>query len=123
MPASLCAAGVVNTELQRYLLPESVPAWQKPFFYFTAKFLLTPEEGAKTSIYLASSPEVRLAGACRRCAHIFWWQPVRHLLTCCAARAALRPRCAAPACAGGGGHRQVLGQVQAGHQQRRVVQR
>lgn len=53
--------GVVNTELQRYLVPASPPAWQIPLLQITGKLigLLPPEEGAATSIYLASSPAVQ----------------------------------------------------------------
>lgn len=50
--------GVVATELQRYLLPDNPPFWQKPLIDLASKFCLTPEQGAQTSIYLASSPEV-----------------------------------------------------------------
>ena len=50
--------GVVNTELARYLLPDEPAWWQKPLMYGMQAFLLTPEQGAATSIYLASSPEV-----------------------------------------------------------------
>lgn len=50
--------GVVNTELARYLLPEEPAWWQIPLMYGMKAFTLTPEQGAATSIYLASSPEV-----------------------------------------------------------------
>eukprot|EP01023_Acetabularia_acetabulum_P038746 TRINITY_DN370_c1_g1_i5.p4 TRINITY_DN370_c1_g1~~TRINITY_DN370_c1_g1_i5.p4 ORF type:complete len:194 (-),score=28.14 TRINITY_DN370_c1_g1_i5:626-1207(-) len=50
--------GVVATELARYILPNNFP------FYDVVNnvsklFTKTPEEGALTSIYLASSPEVQ----------------------------------------------------------------
>jgi NAD(P)-dependent dehydrogenase (short-subunit alcohol dehydrogenase family) len=50
--------GVVNTELGRYLLPEKPAWWQMPVLNVLKAFTLTPEQGAATSIYLASSPEV-----------------------------------------------------------------
>jgi len=55
--------GVVATELGRYLFPsltseEELPWWSKPLLSVATSFLLTPEQGAQTSIYLASSPEV-----------------------------------------------------------------
>ncbi|EFN53158.1 hypothetical protein CHLNCDRAFT_26048 [Chlorella variabilis] len=50
--------GVVDTELARYLLPGQTAWWQKPLLQFGKAFSLTPEQGAQTSIYLASSPEV-----------------------------------------------------------------
>lgn len=54
--------GVVNTELGRFLLPEgglaSASWWQRPIYEFIQSLALSPEEGARTSIYLASSPEV-----------------------------------------------------------------
>ncbi|PRW60169.1 retinol dehydrogenase 13 [Chlorella sorokiniana] len=50
--------GVVNTELARYLLPEQTAWWQAPLLEVSKAFALTPEQGAQTSIYLASSPEI-----------------------------------------------------------------
>jgi len=55
--------GVVATELGRYLFPsltseEEIPWWSKPLLSVATSFLLTPEQGAQTSIYLASSPDV-----------------------------------------------------------------
>ncbi|EIE22630.1 NAD(P)-binding protein [Coccomyxa subellipsoidea C-169] len=50
--------GVVQTELQRYLVPDPVPWWQVPLLKAASVFLKTPVQGAATSIYLASSPEV-----------------------------------------------------------------
>lgn len=55
--------GVVATELGRYLFPslsseEELPWWSKPLLSVATSFLLTPEQGAQTSIYLASSPDV-----------------------------------------------------------------
>jgi NAD(P)-dependent dehydrogenase (short-subunit alcohol dehydrogenase family) len=50
--------GVVNTELGRYLLPEQPAWWQMPLLNGLKAFTLTPEQGAATSIYVASSPEV-----------------------------------------------------------------
>lgn len=42
-------------------MPASPPAWQIPLLQITGKLigLLPPEEGAATSIYLASSPAVQ----------------------------------------------------------------
>lgn len=62
-PAANCTAntlhpGVVNTELARYLLPDQTAWWQQPLIQISQAFALTPEQGAQTSIYLASSPEV-----------------------------------------------------------------
>eukprot|EP01024_Parvocaulis_polyphysoides_P016022 TRINITY_DN170_c0_g1_i4.p1 TRINITY_DN170_c0_g1~~TRINITY_DN170_c0_g1_i4.p1 ORF type:complete len:318 (-),score=35.71 TRINITY_DN170_c0_g1_i4:167-1120(-) len=50
--------GVVGTELARYIFPTSTP------FYdvvnnITKLFVKTPEQGAETSIYLATSPQVQ----------------------------------------------------------------
>lgn len=43
----------------RYLQPEDSPAFVKAIAEFVnGTFLKTPEQGAQTSIYLASSPEV-----------------------------------------------------------------
>lgn len=51
--------GVVATELARYLQPEDSPAFVKAIAEFVnGTFLKTPVQGAQTSIYLASSPEV-----------------------------------------------------------------
>lgn len=54
--------GVVDTELARYLLPAGGVAaaawWQRPLFAAARKFALTPEQGAATSIHLATAPEV-----------------------------------------------------------------
>eukprot|EP00892_Ulva_mutabilis_P004661 jgi/Ulvmu1/2567/UM014_0018.1 len=51
--------GVVATELARYLQPEDSPAFVKALAEFVNRnFLKTPVQGAQTSIYLASSPEV-----------------------------------------------------------------
>lgn len=53
--------GVVATELGRYLLPDSqdsAPWWSTALVSFAKNFALTPEQGAKTSVYLASSAEV-----------------------------------------------------------------
>lgn len=52
--------GVVATELGRFLLPggeEGVAWWQAPLVAAAKAFTLTPEQGARTSLYLASSPE------------------------------------------------------------------
>lgn len=62
-PTASCTAntlhpGVVNTELARYLLPDQTAWWQQPLIEISKAFALTPEQGAQTSIYLASSPEV-----------------------------------------------------------------
>jgi len=50
--------GVVATELSRYLLPENPNFFQKAAIGVLEKFILTPAQGAETSIFLASSPEV-----------------------------------------------------------------
>lgn len=56
--------GVVATELGRYLFPsmptneEEIPWWSKPLLSVAKSFLLTPEQGAQTSIFLASSPDI-----------------------------------------------------------------
>lgn len=47
--------GVVASELGRYILPSVPPILAK----LASNFVLTPEQGAKTSIYLASSREVQ----------------------------------------------------------------
>ena len=50
--------GVVNTELARHLIdPASSPAWQRPLFALTARFLKTPPQGAATSVYVATSED------------------------------------------------------------------
>lgn len=50
--------GVVNTELARHLIdPRSAPAWQRPLFALTARFLKTPPQGAQTSVYVATSDD------------------------------------------------------------------
>lgn len=51
-PTALCAC------LCRYLVPDPVPWWQVPLLKAASVFLKTPKQGAATSIYLASSPEV-----------------------------------------------------------------
>jgi NAD(P)-dependent dehydrogenase (short-subunit alcohol dehydrogenase family) len=56
--------GVVATELGRYLLPpggeDNLPWWQRPLFTAAKAVALTPEQGARTSLYLASSPEAEV---------------------------------------------------------------
>lgn len=47
--------GVVASELGRYILPSIPPVLAQ----LASNFVLTPEQGARTSIYLASSPEVQ----------------------------------------------------------------
>ena len=42
----------------RFLLPDPIPWWQLPILRAASVFLKSPEQGAETSIYLASSPEV-----------------------------------------------------------------
>lgn len=42
----------------RFLLPDPIPWWQVPFLQAASVFLKSPEQGAQTSIYLATSPEV-----------------------------------------------------------------
>ena len=44
--------------MSRFLLPDPIPWWQIPFLQAASMFLKSPEQGAQTSIYLASSPEV-----------------------------------------------------------------
>lgn len=44
--------------MSRFLLPDPIPWWQTPFLQAASVFLKSPEQGAQTSIYLASSPEV-----------------------------------------------------------------
>jgi retinol dehydrogenase-14 len=44
--------------MRRYLIPDPVPWWQVPLLKTASLFLKTPVQGAATSIYLASSPEV-----------------------------------------------------------------
>jgi retinol dehydrogenase-14 len=58
--------GVVATELGRYLFPSlsssdesASPFWAAPLLFVLKQFLLTPEQGARTSIYLASDDAVR----------------------------------------------------------------
>jgi len=56
--------GVVATELGRYLFPSPEPGsnppwWSGPLIAAVKKFTLTPEEGARTNIFLASSPDVQ----------------------------------------------------------------
>ncbi|XP_037007698.2 retinol dehydrogenase 14 [Artibeus jamaicensis] len=48
--------GIVRTNLGRHI---HIPLWVRPLFNLVSwAFFKTPEEGAQTSIYLASSPEV-----------------------------------------------------------------
>jgi retinol dehydrogenase-14 len=46
--------GVVNTELQRWLLPDAPAWWQRPLLAAGAALALTPAQGAATSVYLAT---------------------------------------------------------------------
>jgi NAD(P)-dependent dehydrogenase (short-subunit alcohol dehydrogenase family) len=41
------------------IVDDIAPPWAKPFIGIVKRFLLTPDKGAQTTIYLASSPEVR----------------------------------------------------------------
>lgn len=51
--------GVVATELQRYILDvNNINPLAMPFLSLMKMFILTPEQGAQTSIHLCSSPEV-----------------------------------------------------------------
>eukprot|EP00798_Chlamydomonas_sp_ICE-L_P014350 gene14350-20345_t len=50
--------GVVRTELGRYMVNDTNRWYMGPIVNLALKFFLTPEDGAKTSIYLASSPDV-----------------------------------------------------------------
>lgn len=43
----------------RFLLPDPIPWWQVPFLQAASVFLKSPEQGAQTTIYLATSPEVQ----------------------------------------------------------------
>ena len=49
--------------LCRFLLPDPIPWWQVPFLQAASVFLKSPEQGAQTSIYLATSPEVEGTGS------------------------------------------------------------
>lgn len=42
----------------RHFMPEKVPCYARPLTWIAEKFLLTPEQGAATSIYLATSQKV-----------------------------------------------------------------
>ncbi|GFH09494.1 uncharacterized protein HaLaN_04650 [Haematococcus lacustris] len=50
--------GVVRTELGRYMVNSSNQMWMGPAIYLASFFFKTPQQGAQTSIYLASSPDV-----------------------------------------------------------------
>ncbi|KAF8071115.1 RDH14 [Scenedesmus sp. PABB004] len=50
--------GVVRTELPRYLMDDPTSLGAKLLTALATPFTLSPEQGALTSIYLASSPEV-----------------------------------------------------------------
>ncbi|CAD7697790.1 unnamed protein product [Ostreobium quekettii] len=50
--------GMVKTELQRHIVPDPNAWYMKPLNTLTANFIKSPEEGAQTSIYLATSPKV-----------------------------------------------------------------
>lgn len=50
--------GVVRTELSRYLITDPDSMATKLLTFLATPFTLSPEQGALTSIYLASSPEV-----------------------------------------------------------------
>jgi NAD(P)-dependent dehydrogenase (short-subunit alcohol dehydrogenase family) len=61
-----CHPGVVATELARHLLPPggaaAAPAWQRPLLWAARRLALSPEEGARTSVMLATG-EGAAAGA------------------------------------------------------------
>ncbi|KAL6762748.1 hypothetical protein V8C86DRAFT_2515150 [Haematococcus lacustris] len=50
--------GVVRTELGRYMVNSSNQMWMGPAIYLASFLFKTPQQGAQTSIYLASSPDV-----------------------------------------------------------------
>lgn len=50
--------GVVATELSRYMMPDNPNVFQKAAMMVAKNFVLTPEQGAETSIYAASSQEM-----------------------------------------------------------------
>lgn len=50
--------GVVRTELGRYLITDDSPFYMKIMWGLMTPFTKSPEQGAQTSVYLASSPEV-----------------------------------------------------------------
>ncbi|GBF91746.1 retinol dehydrogenase [Raphidocelis subcapitata] len=50
--------GVVRTELGRYLVSDDSPFYMKIMWGMMTPFTKSPEQGAQTSIYLVSSPEV-----------------------------------------------------------------
>jgi len=59
LTATACHPGVVRTELARHLVdPASAGFLQRVALALTAPFLKTPAQGAATSIYLATSPDV-----------------------------------------------------------------
>ncbi|CAG8665608.1 19466_t:CDS:2 [Dentiscutata erythropus] len=49
--------GVIKTELWNGFV-SSWGSWIKPFLYIGTSFMLTPEEGALTQLYCATSPEI-----------------------------------------------------------------
>lgn len=51
--------GVVRTELGRFLIPDDAPFYVKAAWALMYPFTLSPPDGAKTSIHLCSSPDVR----------------------------------------------------------------
>eukprot|EP00210_Caulerpa_lentillifera_P006057 g5789.t1 len=54
-----CHPGIVATELQRHLVPENPNFFLKPFVSMMNCMIKTPAQGAATSIYLATSPDVK----------------------------------------------------------------
>ena len=59
LTATACHPGVVKTELARHLVnPAEAGLLQRIALALTSPFLKTPVQGAATSIYLATSPEV-----------------------------------------------------------------
>lgn len=58
LTANTLHPGVVATELFRYFTPDPLPWFLEPLMKVAGNFLKTPEQGAETSIYLATSPRV-----------------------------------------------------------------
>ena len=58
VPACMQLDGLDGVIPCRYLIGDSPPWWQVPLLSAASLFLKTPAQGAATSIYLASSPEM-----------------------------------------------------------------
>lgn len=50
--------GLIRTELGRYMVDSPSSWWMKPMAQLMVMFFKSPQEGAATSLYLATSPEV-----------------------------------------------------------------